>query len=254
MKKILPFALLFFALPASAASPDHFTLDYETGPLFIQQNDGRYGPNGSTFTAGTVGQNRNLLLSERASVEATWGPHSWIFLYAPLDVTTRVKLNDPLTFRDTVFPAGSVVDSRYLFEGYRGSYLYQVMDAPSWKGWLGGTLQVRNAQVAFSDLTGKLYASESDIGLVPALKARLRHDGPRHYTLLEMDGLTTFGLFNVKGAILDTALTFGVPVNDRLDAFVRGRYLTGGADVSSRSIYNWANFFAATVGFRLNLK
>jgi hypothetical protein len=246
---------LLSALPATAAGLDSLVVDYEGGALWIGQNDGRYGRDGTLYNAGTVGQNANLLKAERLSGEARFfDRHTVVLLYAPLDVTTRVRLDAPLTFRDTTFASGTVVDHRYLFDGFRASYLYRFFQGGGWTIDGGGSLQIRNALVGMTDVAGKAYAAERDIGLVPALKARVRYDtawGP--YALWEADGLGTLGFGQVKGAILDTALTLGVPVVAGWDVTLRARYLTGGADVPQRDLYNWAQFVALSAGFRIDL-
>ncbi|MOA25756.1 hypothetical protein D3C78_1465030 [compost metagenome] len=167
-------------------------------------------------------------------------------------MTTRVTLGSPLTFRGTTFPANSVVDHRYLFDGLRVSYLYRLYEGNGFTGELGGTLQVRNAQVAFTEVTGDRFAADWDIGLVPALKARVRYDIPNGlYAMWEADGLGTPGnAAGIRGAIVDTALTLGAPVRSDTDAFVRLRYLAGGAEVPNREISNWGQFFVASCGLR----
>jgi hypothetical protein len=239
-------------VPAMALPLDSLILDVDAGPLAFIQNDGRYGTTGTPFNAGTVRQSDNLYVAPRISAEAAFGGrHTLLFLHAPFDVSTRATLGNPLTFRDTTFPAGSVVDSRYLFEGFRLSYLYRLGDWGPFGADVGGTLQIRNANVALTDAAGTRHAAETDIGLVPALKARLRYrpaEGP--WAMLEADGLSTFGLSRAGGGLLDAVLTLGVPVRPGLDAVVRARYLGGGADVPNRNFYNWAQFIAFTGGLR----
>jgi hypothetical protein len=178
-----------------------------------------------------------------------------ILLYAPFEVTTRVTLDEELRFRDTTFPGASVVDHRYLFDGFRASYLYRVLAGAPLTLDAGGSLQIRNAEVAFTAVDGSRHDAETDIGLVFALKARLRYttaSGP--YGELEADALSTFGLLgDTEGAIYDVALTAGVPLGAHVEAFLSLRLLGGGADVPDRAIYNWGNFGSATAGLRVAL-
>lgn len=238
--------------PAIAAPLDSLTLDIESGPLAILQNDQRYGAQGSAYTAGTVALDRNLFEARRVSVESRlWGRHTLILLYAPLDITTRVMLGAPLTFRDTTFPAGAVIDHRYLFDGWRATYLYRAFTAGPLILEGGATLGVRNAQVAMSQANGERHAAEYDIGPVPALRLRARLDaGGGAYGLLDVDGGTTPGFTSVRGGILDAALTFALPLLPGLDGTMRVRYLSGGAEVPSRAVVNWAQFAGASLGLR----
>jgi hypothetical protein len=241
------------AASAVARAEPSVVLHYETGPAAIFQNDGEYGEAGTRYSAGDVGQKKNLLRVERASVELGLGRHTVILLYAPFEVTTRVRLDDELRFRGTVFAEGSVVDHRYLFDGYRASYLYRLVPGRVALE-VGASVQVRNADVAFTTVDGALHDAEDDIGVVGALKLRGRYTtGPGAWAQLEADALSTFGLLGeTRGAIYDLALSAGWPVAPSLDVVLALRLLGGGADVPDRDIYNWGNFGSATLGFRLS--
>ncbi len=66
------------------------TVQYETGPAYIAQNDGEYGAMGTRYDADDVGQRDNLLLSRRTSIEISRGRHRAILLYAPFESSTEV--------------------------------------------------------------------------------------------------------------------------------------------------------------------
>jgi hypothetical protein len=232
------------------------TVDYEAGPLFFLQNQGRYGASGTEFSADEVGQKDNLFLAQRASFELRFARrHALILLYAPLETVTRVTLDRDLQFRDVMFPAGTVVDHRYLFDGYRASYLYRLLPGRLALD-LGASSQIRNASVAFTAVGGDLHRAENDIGVVFALKSRLtyRSDaGP--YAMLDADALSTFGLVGeTDGGIYDVALTLGLPVTGGLDLVLRARALGGGAEVPDRALENWAHFASFTAGLRADLR
>jgi hypothetical protein len=252
-------ALTLLATPALAQSPlSALVAEYETGPAYIFQNDGRYGPTGTDYEADDINQKDNLYRSQRIALEARLGErHGIILLYAPFDITTRATLAKDIDFRGTVFPTGTVVDSRYLFEGYRASYLYRLLAGEQLTWDVGASFQVRNALVGLSAVDGTRHAFESDIGLVFALKTRLRYQLPsRWWAALEADALSTFGLLgNTTGGIYDVALTLGVPLDTRGDvqAYARLRLLGGGADVPRRDIYNWGNFGFAQLGVQADL-
>lgn len=239
-----------------ADTPLTATVVHEAGPAAILQNDGEYGANGTRYSAADVGQRKNLLVSQRTSVELARGRHRLILLYAPFEVTTEVTLDRPLQFRDTNFAAGSVVSHRYLFDGYRASYLYRAVDRGAFKLEVGGSVQIRNAEVAFRTVDGTQRDAENDIGVVGAAKARLWYQpsAQSSWAALEFDGLSTFGLLsNVRGGIYDAQLMAGYPVARSVDLFLGARLLGGGADVKSKDLYNWANFVAFTVGVRVSL-
>ncbi len=263
--KILSAAVVLLAVGASSPARADVPLrglwlDYEIGPAYIAQNDNRYGPTGTEFTADDVNQRDNLFVAQRLQLEGRLGErHGIILLYAPLDLVTRATLNRDIDFRGTVFREGTVVDSRYLFDGIRGSYLYRIIqrDRLEWDG--GASLQVRNARVALANADGTQYAAEEDIGLVFALKTRLTwRTTSRLWASLEADGFSSFGVVpGVTGAIYDVALTLGIPLtrqSDDLSAFLRLRWVGGGADVERRDIENWGNFGFVLAGVRGDLQ
>jgi len=255
-------ALLAALLPAGAQArefTDQFRVDFEFGPTYIAKNNNRYGDQGTLLLAEEIGQQENLILGKRLSLEVPLSERNQlVFVYAPLDVTTRATLAKDVNFNDVLFPNGTVIDTRYLFDGYRLSWLWSLLQYDQLKLQIGLSGQVRNAQVALSSVDGTRYAQESDIGLVGALKARLYWDplapgGP--YWLLDADAFSTFGLIgDVTGAIWDVAATFAVPVARGTDLIFRGRLLGGGATVPDKEIENWGNFAALTFGARVDLE
>ncbi len=233
---------------------DSLTADYEIGALYFFQNEGRYGANGTRYFAKDVGQQRNLFIAQRLSVEAKMGRHTVIALWAPLDVTTRVTLPRDIVFQTTTFAQGSVVDHRYLFDGYRVSYLFGLVNTSRFTLGVGASVQIRNASVEFKtvDASPAVFNVERDIGVVGALKARLRYDAGVLYAMADVDFFNTFGV-GLVGGIHDVALTLGVPLIPGADFFLRLRLVGGGAEVTKREIYNWGNFGGAFAGLRLDL-
>lgn len=244
---------------AAAAEPprlfDSLLVDFEVGAAYLFQNDGRYGANGSSYTAAEVGQQRNLAVALRLAIEARLARrHTVIATWAPLDLTTRATLTRDLTFQTTTFADRSVVDHRYLFDGYRLSYLFGLVQGSRFTLGVGASLQVRNASVEFRtvDTAPAVFAVERDIGLVGALKVRARFDAGVLYAQADVDFFNTFGL-GLPAGIHDVALTLGIPVIPGFDFLLRLRLVGGGANVPSRDIYNWGNFGFALLGLRVDL-
>ncbi len=232
------------------------TLVYEIGPAFIAQNDGRYGVGGTFYEAQDVGQKDNLLNASRTSLELARGRHTLIFLYAPFEVNTEVRLDNPLLFRDERFDAGTVVRHRYLFDGYRSSYLFRLLASHGLEWNIGASVQIRNADVAFTSVDGEKRVHEDDIGVVFAAKTRLRYQPTPGslWAMLDADGLSTFGLVkSVEGALYDVSLMLGHPVGRGVSLTLGARLVGGGADVEERAIYNWGNFVSFTAGARIEL-
>ncbi len=248
--------------PAPIATPaapsrlfDSLLVDFEIGAAYLFQNDGRYGANGTSYTAADVGQQRNLAVALRLAIEARLARrHTIIATWAPLDLTTRATLTRDLTFQTTTFADRSVVDHRYLFDGYRLSYLFGLVQGARFTLGVGASFQVRNASVEFRtvDTAPAVFAVERDIGLVGALKVRARFDAGVLYAQADIDFFNTFGL-GLPAGIHDVALTLGIPVIPGFDFLLRLRLVGGGANVPSRDIYNWGNFGFALLGLRVDL-
>lgn len=257
MRNLLVLASVLVPAAASATPrvAPRLILSHEAGPAYVAQNDGRYGASGTPYDAADVGQQDTLAITRRTSVELQYGRHTVIGLYAPFALDTRVRLARDLQFRDARFAAGTVVDHRYVFDGFRLSYLYGVIPDGAWRLDAGASLQVRSAQVAFGAVDGTGYAAQSNIGLVGALKLRLTHQpGATWWGRVEADALSTFGLVgDTSGAIYDVALTAGRPVRRGIDAFATLRLLGGGAEVPAQDIDNWGNYLSATAGLRVEL-
>ncbi len=253
MTRPLRSLLLLAAAAAPAAAAPHVLLTYETGPAYVAQNDGRYGAGGTSYQADDVAQQDNLVRGERSAVELVLGRHRVIALYAPFQLDTQVALVEPLVFRATTFDAGTVVDHRYRFDGYRASYLYQLRGGRLALE-LGGSLQVRDANVAFTSADGAQRDQQTNIGLVPALKVRATYTTGCAWGQLEADGLSTFGLAgDTSGGLYDVALAAGLPVHRDVDVYANLRWLGGGAEVPTQQIDNWANFVSASLGVRVAL-
>lgn len=255
----LSFLALSAVIAASGVSPPSalrsLTVEGEVGPAYVFQNDNAYGSGGTKYTAREVGQQRNLFIGKRLAVEAQFGErHTVVVLYAPLDLTTRVTLPKDIVFKGELFREGEVVDHRYLFDGYRGSYLFRLINTERFQWHIGASLQIRNASVELRtvDESPSRFQAEYDIGTVVALKSRLVFR-PRDsfWTMLEADGTSSFGIFKTfSGGLYDVALSIGTPVASGADVFLRLRLLGGGARVDRRSLDNWANLFFATAGVR----
>ncbi|HEY0712754.1 MAG TPA: hypothetical protein VGF45_08780 [Polyangia bacterium] len=253
-----PLTLAFVVLvPTSLTAAPRLRVGYETGPAYVAQNDGRYGESGTEYDAGDVGQQKTLARVERAFIELGSGRHQLILTYIPFELRTRVALQRELRFRSTIFPAGTVVDHRYLFDGTRASYLYELFGAGApWLFQVGASFQIRSADVAFSAADGSLHAAEDDIGPVGALKLRLTYSPTPDcaWARLDADAISTFGLIgDTTGGLYDVALVLGLPVHDRFDLTFTTRVYGGGADVPDRNFKNWGTFLSATAGIVFTL-
>ena len=239
----------------------------EMGFLGVLGHKVQFGNNGTYFDYKKDGGQDVLFPILRPSLELEYKKqNTFILLYQPLTLESRVYLNEDLIVDDLVYPATSSVKLLYNFPFYRFSYLRNV--TPNAKrldfAW-GGTVQIRNATISFESLDGSRYRTNRDVGIVPALKIRSKYKvNPWSYLELEADGIyAPVSYLNgsdneVVGAILDASLRGGITLTDEVQSFINLRYLGGGAVGTSNNptppsdgyVKNWLHFGTVTAGFK----
>jgi hypothetical protein len=166
----------------------------------------------------------------------------------------------------TEFPESTPMEIRYGFDYFRGSYAYDVIAAPETELSLGISMQIRNATLDFRSQNGELQNSNRDIGLVPLLKLRARHDySSEMWVGFEADGAyAPIKYFNgdvsdVVGALLDTSLKGGLKLKHGVQPFISLRYIGGGAEGTESSpedgkdgfVSNWLHLGTLSFGAQL---
>ena len=155
-------------------------------------------------------------------------------LYAPLRYTKNTVLDTTINFDGSTFTAGKNTAGTYQFNSYRISYRYKFLNNPEWQWYVGGTLKVRDAEIALQQDTAS--ANNANIGLVPLVNLYGEyHPTDNWQVTFDFDGLV-----GPQGYALD----FGVKAEYKLDKnwYLGGglRVLDGGAD--NDTIYNFAQF------------
>lgn len=162
--------------------------------------------------------------------------HHIKLLYQPLDLATKSELRRDVQIDTVTFPRGTALNSRYGFDFYRLSYLYQFLDRWGLEMGAGGGMQIRNARITFTSASGDLRFDTGDIGPVPLLSFWARyHITDRFWLATELDGFYAWikyingGDEPIVGAILDASVRAGFDVSDLVEVFLNLRYLGGGA-------------------------
>jgi hypothetical protein len=235
----------------------------EGGFLGVLSNFGVFGAGGTRIDFKESAGQDTLAFYTRWSAELELGQrHAIVFLYQPLSTDGVRTPGVDERYEGVTFAAGGPVRTEFGFPFYRASYLYEV--AQSERGHLafGFTGQIRNADYRFTRLDGTAFARTSDVGFVPALKARGDLSlGGGAFVGFEADGIyAPISVLNgsaneTVGAILDASVRAGVRVSDRADAFLNVRYLGGGATNEDPSDYakNWLHFVFVGLGASLDL-
>ncbi len=239
----------------------------ELGFLTVLDHDIRLGSDGTEIDYRSDGQQSNLFLFTRLSVELDiWRRHYLTFLYQPLELDSTAVLRRDLRIDGVDFPQGTPVRFFYGFPFFRFSWDYDLLPEPDRLLSLGLGLQLRNASISFQSLDGTLFRARNDVGPVPLLRARGRFPiAERFFFGFELDGFyAPISVLNgsdteVTGAIVDGSLRFGWRFIDHADLFLNVRYLAGGAvgqgdatPTSDGDQSNWLHFLTISIGATLD--
>ena len=271
-------ALLAWSGPALAVLPDsdgsplnqsdsrsRARLHAELGALAVPKHVIQFSKSGTRIDyVDDLGQD-NLFPFLRLSADLDVGDrHTVSFLYQPLDLRTQALAPRDLVVDDGVFGAGTLVNARYGFSFWRGSWFYDLQPEGKRELALGAGLQIRNATINFESGNGQVFRANRDVGPVPLLEARLRQPLGKGWFI----GSQIAGMYapikyingsntDVVGSILDASLRTGLVVRPGVDAFVNLRYLTGGAEGTGKDTdgpgdgftYNYLHFVTLSLGF-----
>jgi hypothetical protein len=274
---------LLAALPALAVSPSdpqsllnaerkdgtphdvQFRLHGEVGFVAPLAHSIQFGTDGTYFDYVKEGGQDVLFPFLRLSADVDVKKrNTFVLLYQPLEIFTQTTMQRDVTWDGVVFPAGTPVDLRYGFSFWRGSWMYDLKPGPEREIAIGGSLQIRNANIEATSVDGTLRSVNRDVGPVPTIKTRMRfplkNEGwiggevdaawaPIRY----INGSDS----DVEGALVDGSLRLGTELRPGLDAVMNVRYLGGGAVGTSDSSTppgdgynrNWLHTMTLTVGF-----
>jgi hypothetical protein len=243
----------------------------EVGFLDVLAHSIRQGRDGTIFRYVEDGGQENLYSFVRVTAELTLrGRHTVGLLVQPLAIDTQVVLRRDVRIDALDFPAGTPLDVRYRFPFYRASYLYDLLSGPDRELAVGVSLQLRNADYAFTSADGTLRRATRDVGPVPLLKVRGKWFlGSRWWLGLEADGsYAPTAIINgdensdTTGALLDASVRGGLRLTDNLETFLNLRYLGGGARGTSDDnddefgdgyTSNWLSTATVSLGFSYRL-
>ena len=252
---------------ATDTGPGRLVATAELGALAVLRHRIQLGREGTELNYRTEGGQENLYFNMKLALDLRLGErHHVIALYQPLTIVSEEVTRQDLIVDDVTFPAGTPMQFRYGFPFYRLSYLYDVIQDDHRRLGLGGSLQIRNADITFGSLDGELLRTTRDIGPVPLLKALWEHHpSPDWWYGAEVDGIyAPVSYLNgsdneVTGALVDANLRVGRPFHEMADIYLNLRYLAGGAVGQSEErpprdgyVRNWLHFGIVGIGFRLH--
>ena len=238
-QSLIALCLMIFFLSVANASESFIQLE---GALLYQgRNDQAIpGNTGTKFSLREFDQGPFDAL--RVYLGKKWSDrHEFRLLYAPLKIETNGTFYQNVNFNGKTFAPGSV-NAVYKFNSYRLTYAYQFESINAWILKLGGTIKVRDAEVALTQ--GNQSSSKKNVGFVPLLNFQAeRALGESLKFRFDFDGLAA-----PQGRAFDVALFLEHQLLPHFSLLGGYRMLEGGAD--NESVYNMAWFHYATIGLR----
>ena len=243
MKKSILLFIIAFAFSGAYAQ---LSIDLESGIPFEGYNDVRI-PNeaGTKFSFTGDFELQGPVIPFRLTLGYTFAGKNHLFgLFAPLGLNYEGLAPFEISFQQSSFDEGQMIEGFYKFNSYRLGYRRDVLKSDRWTIGVGFTAKIRDARVKLS--SGGLIDSKDDLGFVPLLHIFAAYEFSRWMLYLDGDGLA-----GGPGRAFDFFLGGRMNITDNLSGKAGYRILEGGADVSE--VYNFALFNFAALGVAWDL-
>jgi hypothetical protein len=232
----------FVGVPSGAAAQEpRWALDFENGAVFTWYNDVRIPGNTGTLFSFNNDLTSNTEYFWRVRLDFRLGrKHVLSGLAAPLSIDASGTFNKPVFFAGETFAPGVPITGRYVFNSYRITYRYEILDRGGWRLGIGVTGKVRDAVISLK--TSTQHAEKPNLGFVPLVNFKLERDlGKEAIFVLEGDALAA-----PQGRAEDIFAGILVPLNKNVAIKAGYRLLEGGAD--NAEVYTFAGFHYAAFG------
>lgn len=243
---VVSFTLLMLAQPAIASDNSKWQFDLAVGAAWQNRNDVRIpGNTGTQFSLKDLvgsGPYPSIRFEGFYNIK---GPHGLRLMLAPFEYTETGTLPYDVFFVDKTFTAGVSTEAKYKFNSYRLTYRYRFFNNNHWQWYVGGTLKVRDAEIALTQ--GAQFANDTDVGVVPLLYLygdyRLNN---KWMFVFDMDGLAS-----PQGRAFDLGLKLTYDISDQWYLGGSYRVLEGGADNDTVYNFAWFNYLLFSVGYKM---
>lgn len=215
-------------------------LDVESGIVISGYNDAAVPGDAGTRFSFSEDLSTDAAPFARFRISRVCGRNTFSILAAPLRLKADGRFDQPVLFRDTVFPEGAPVRGNYRFDSYRLTWRYEIFRGERLDAGLGLTAKIRDAEIGLS--SGARSEIKSNTGFVPILNFRLcwKAAGPVDL-LLEGDALAA-----PQGRAEDVFAGMLLAVHQKLKVKAGYRILEGGAD--NDEVYTFSLFHYGSVG------
>lgn len=247
-KSLMPTLLLILAILYTGAVCAHestWSASLETGAVWQARNDvGIPGDSGTRFSISDTASEGPFSFYRFESTINLGENGQLRFLIAPFRYTESGVPDKDLFFVDQSFSAGQKTGFTYRFNSYRISYRYLYKNTPAWRLWLGGTLKIRDAEIALQQ--SNIRAKDSNVGFVPLFNLFSDYQINKQWRFVaDFDGL-----LGPQGRAFDVGLKFLYDIDKRWYLGAGYRTLEGGADNDKVYNFAWFNYALVTVGYR----
>jgi hypothetical protein len=242
---IAALAAIAGSIPLAGADGPRWRLDLEGGGVFSGYND--IAIPGDTGTRFSLSKDFTTDPGFFYRLRLTWrlgARHSLSVLYAPLKLSASGTSKFPIRFFGADFPAGAAVSGTFMFNSYRLTYRYEIVNTDDWKVGLGFTAKIRDAAIGLEG--GGLAAKKTNVGFVPLLNARIeRRLSPKFSLLLEADALAA-----PQGRAEDVLFAALYRISPSLTLKAGYRFVEGGAN--NDEVYNFTFIHYASLGLLID--
>ena len=238
---------LFCAAPAVLTARPVFWLDLETGAAFTGYNDVQIPADTGTAFSLAEDLDPRTVWFYRIQLGMDWGRHSLQALYAPLRILSNGTAGGDISFNGELFTAGTALEGEYIFNSYRLSWAYTLMEGDKLRFAAGITGKIRDASIGLRSATAE--SVRTNLGFVPLIHLEFQwRFAPELSFLLAGDGLAA-----PQGRAEDflAALLFS-PASSDMEFRLGYRILEGGSD-GGGSVYTFSLFHYLGAGIRYRL-
>ena len=227
------------------AESSRWEIGLETGAVWQSYNDVQIpGDTGTRFSLSDLAGDGPLPFYRLELFYDLTDKHQLRFLIAPLGYTEDGVLDKNVNFDGQTFSAGENTEATYKFNSYRATYRYLFHDGQKWRWHVGGTLKIRDAEIALQQ--DGVSASYTNVGIVPLINLYGEYRLANKWRfIVDFDGLAS-----PQGRALDLGLKVNYDIEKNWYLGGGLRVLEGGAD--NDKVYNFAqfNYAVISVGYR----
>lgn len=230
---------------AVAANEPPWMINLETGAVWQSRNDVRIpGDSGTQYSIADIA-GEGPFQFYRLEYFYNLGKRKQLrFLVAPFRFTKSGVPNKDIFYVDESFSAGQKTKFTYQFNSYRLSYRYLYKYTLDWRLWLGGTVKIRDAEIAVQQ--GNVKARDSNVGFVPLFNLYSDYQlNDKWRFIADFDGLV-----GPQGRAIDLGLKLHYDIDKHWYLGAGYRTLEGGADNDKVYNFAWFNYALVSIGYR----